>query len=60
MYAMKLLGNEIAVFVLIAVPWVCTDSAFPLNWKEFSSRINLSISRTETRNVRLFLPISFQ
>ena len=25
-----------------------------INWKEFSFRINLSISRTETRNVQFF------
>ena len=47
-------GKETAVFGPIAVPWVCTDSAFQLNGKEFSLRINLSISRTETRNVRFF------
>ena len=31
-----------------------TDSAFHYNWKEFSFRINLNISRTETRNVQFF------
>ena len=28
LYTMKMLGKKTAVFVLIAVPWVCTDSAF--------------------------------
>ena len=28
MYAMKMLGKKTAVFVLIAVSWVCTHSAF--------------------------------
>ena len=55
------------LYVLIAVPWFFTDSreikihgyrkrqtSDSLNWKEFSLRINLSISRTETRNVQFF------
>ena len=43
-YAMKMLAKETAVFVPIVVLWVCRWS-FPLNWKEFSLRINLIISR---------------
>ena len=39
------------LYVLTAVQWVFTDGAF---WKEFSLRINLSISWTETRNVQFF------
>ena len=37
---MKMLAKETAVFLPIAVLW-----CFPLKWKEFSMRINLSISR---------------
>ena len=35
---------------IVGFYWLC----FPLNWKEFSLRINLSISRTKTRNVQFF------
>ena len=37
---MKMLAKETALFVPIAVAWVCRQS-FPLNWKESYLRINL-------------------
>ena len=40
-YSMKMLAKK-TVFVSIAIPWACRQS-FPLNCKEFSSGINLSI-----------------
>ena len=42
-YAIKMLAKKTAVFVSIAVSWVCRW-CFPLKWEKFSLRINLSIS----------------
>ena len=47
-------GKETAVFVLIAVNRGFVLIVLPLNCKEFSLTINLSISRSETRKVRFF------
>ena len=43
MLTIKMLAKATAIFVLIAIPFGFASISFPLNWKEFSLRIRLSM-----------------